>query len=236
MKLTNKLTPIALAVSMAAGAALPSMASAEVGYNATVSSMYLWRGQDVSNGPTVSGGIDYSHDSGVYASAWASSGVNGTNGLELEDNDTPDDSTDDTVIAGGNGYELDLWVGYAGEIEGVGYDISYWIIDYPQTTLDSFSEISLGLSFMDFSFGYTVSGESDNDYSYTTLGYSYDAFGFTYGMADNGESGAAESAYSHFGISYAATDALSFTISKASDDTAGVSEEELIMVSYSLPL
>jgi len=222
MKLTNKLTPIALAVSMAAGAALPSMASAEVGYNATVSSMYLWRGQDVSNGPTVSGGIDYSHDSGVYASVWASSGVAGSNG----------DNADDFDGSDGAGYEFDAWVGYAGEVEGVGYDISYWHIDYPQADGDVINEIALGLSYADFSFGYVMNADSDNDYTYMTLGYSYDAFGIMYGAADGG----AGDEYSHVNLSYAATDALSFTLSMPTDDGAGVAEEELMMVSYSLPL
>jgi len=212
MKLSNKLTPIALAVSMAAGVALPSAASAEVGYNATVSSMYLWRGKDVSNGPKISDGIDDSHDSGMYASDWASSGLTG-----------------DPAVGGG--YEFDAWVGDAGEVEGVGYDISYWHIDYPQADGHVINEISLGLSYADLSFGYTMNADSDSDYTYMTLGYSYDAFGIMYGAADGG----AGDEYSHVNLSYAATDALSFTLSLPSDDGAGVSEEELMMVSYSQP-
>lgn len=214
MSLKNKfkLSSVALASAMAMGAmTVPSIASAEVDYNAAVSSMYLWRGLDVSQGPAVSGGIDYSHDSGLYASAWASSGFTG-----------------DPAVGGG--YELDLFVGYAGEVAGVGYDISVWDIDYPQVVNgESGTEVALGLSYADFSFGY-VSGE--DDYEYMTLGYSYDKFGITYGTSDDG----AGAEYSHIDLSYAATDALSFTVSKASDDTAGVPEEMLISVSYSLPI
>jgi len=212
-----KLTSVALASAVAMGTmALPTTASAEVGYNAAVSSMYLWRGQDVSDGPAISGGIDYSHDSGFYASAWASSGVNGSV------TNAPVDITP--------GYELDLWLGYAGEVGGFGYDISVWDIDYPQVVNGtSGTEVALGLSYEGFSLGY-VDGEED--YKYYTLGYSYDKFGLTYGASDAG----AGSEYSHVDFSYAATDELSFTVSKASDDGAGVAEEMLISVSYSLPI
>jgi len=215
MSLTNKfkLSSIALVSAMAMGAmTVPMTASAELGYNATVSSMYLWRGQDVSKGSAISGGIDFTDKSGIYASAWASSGVNGTSGATA-----------------GSGYELDLFVGYAGEVAGIGYDISAWSIDYPQVKgADAATETVLGLSYKDFSFGYTM---GENKYTYTTLGYSYDKFGITYGLSD-----ADGTKYSHVDLSYSASDALAFTISKASDDNAGVAEEMLISVSYSLPI
>ena len=221
MKLTNKfkLSSIALASAMAMGAmTVPTIAAAEVGYNAAVSSMYLWRGQDVSNGTVVSGGIDYSHDSGLYVSGWASTGIVG-----------------DTITAesdSGNGYELDIILGYAGEVAGIGYDISYWEIDYPQTYKEAFNEASLGLSYKDFSLSYTTNTDSAVDYDYITVGYSYDKLGITYGMSDAG----AGAEYSHVDLSYAASDALSFTVSKLSDDGAGKPEEMLVAVSYSLPI
>jgi len=215
MSLTNnfKLSSIALASAMAMGAMVaPTTASAELGYNATVSSMYLWRGQDVSQGPAISGGVDFTDASGFYASAWASSGMTG-----------------DPAVGGG--YELDLFAGFAGEVAGVGYDISVWDIDYPQVVNGtSATEVALGLSYGDFSLGY-VDGE--DEYSYMTVGYSMDKFGITYGMSDNGPG----TEYSHVDLSYAATDALSFTISKPSADDAGsVAEEMLVSVSYSLPI
>ena len=204
-----KMSSLALATAMAMGSiAVPMTASADVGYGATVSSMYLWRGQDVSQGPEISGEIDYTHSSGFYASAWASSGMTGD-------------------IAAGGGYELDLWAGYAGEVSGLGYDISAWSIRYPQVKTNG-TEYALGLTYMDFSLGY-VDGE--DNYSYTTLGYSYDKFSITYGMSD-----ADGSKYSHVDLGFAATDALSFTVSKASDDSAGVAEEMLVVASYSLPI
>ncbi|MEJ2141380.1 MAG: TorF family putative porin [Gammaproteobacteria bacterium] len=131
-----KLSSLALATSLAfGGAALSTSANAEVGYNATVSSMYLWRGLDVSDGPTISGGVDYSHETGFYASAWASSGLNGS-------------TTDALGAEAYDGYELDLWVGFAGSIGDFGYDISYWDIDYPQfKDGESGNETALGLSY-----------------------------------------------------------------------------------------
>ncbi|MFK5914282.1 MAG: TorF family putative porin [Woeseiaceae bacterium] len=211
-----KLTSVALASAVVMGGlSVSTLASADVGYNATVSSMYLWRGQDVSNGSAISGGIDFTDKSGFYASAWASSGVSG--------------GTVTAESGSSNGYELDLYAGFAGKVAGVGYDISVWDIDYPQTSTDSGTEIALGLSYGDFSFGY-IDGEQD--YSYTTLGFSKDKFGITYGMSDAG----AGAEYSHVNLSYAATDALSLTVSKLSDDGAGKPEEMLISVSYSLPI
>ena len=220
MKLTNKLAPVALAVSLAAGSfALPGAASAEVEYNAAVSSMYLWRGLDSSNGPTINGGVDYTTAPGLYVGAWASSGLNGTG----------------SSTNGADGYELDLYAGFAGEVGGFGYDISYWDIDYPQVTGpngDSSNELALSLSYAGLSLGYVMNTDSASDYEYTTLGYSIDKFGITYGMSDDG----AGAEYSHVDLSYSPTDALTFTVSKASDDTAGVPEEALIVVSYSLPI
>jgi len=209
-----KMTSIALASAVAMGSmALPTVASADVGYNATVSSMYLWRGQDVSKGPTISGGIDFSDKSGLYANAWASSGLT---------------NTPSATPASGEGYELDIDIGYAGEVSGFGYDISAWSIGYPQSKKKAGTEYALGLSYADFSLGY-VSGE--DKYTYTTLGYSYDKFSILYGASD-----ADGSKYSHIDLGFAATDKLSFTVSKATDDSAGVAEETLIAVSYSLPI
>ena len=219
MKLT-KLSPLALATAIALGGiAAPGIASAELGYNATVSSMYLWRGQDSSNGPTVSGGIDYSHDSGAYASVWTSSGLNGT--------------------AAGGGYETDVWFGYAGAAGDMAYDVSYWFIEYPQNdpATDAINEIILSLSYDAFSLGLT---SGDDGYLYTTLGYGMGDFGATYGMSKADKTGGAgDQEYSHFDISYSATSELSFAISFPMDDSGAkrdVAIDPLMMMSYSLPI
>lgn len=204
MKLSNNLKALTAAAVLAVPALAPTTASAEVGYNASVASMYLWRGQDVSEGPTISGGIDYSHESGLYASAWTSSAL------------TAD-------------YEQDVWAGYAGESGDFSYDVSYWLIYYPQTAGAPIEEIAVGLGYKDFSLGLT---SGDEGYLYTTLGYEVGSVSLTYGMSTND----ASQDYSHIDVSYAATDELSFTVSQASDDGAGVAEKTLILMSYSLPI
>lgn len=218
MKLSKKLTPVALAVSMAAGVvAVPTAANAELSYNAAVSNMYLWRGLDVSSGgAVVSGGVDYAHDSGAYASLWASTG-----------NSLGSAAADPTLTPG---YEFDVILGYSGEVSGFGYDLSYWRIAYPQASSTYGEEAILGLSYMGVEFSYV--DNLDNDYKYYTLGYSMDKYSIMYGASED-DAGAE---YSHVDLGYAATDALSFTISMPSDDTAGISEQTLIAVTYSLPL
>ena len=216
-----KMTSIALASAMAMGAmTMPTVASADVSYNAAVGSMYLWRGLDASKGPTISGGINYSHDSGAYAGAWASSGLNGTG----------------ASTSAADGYELDLFVGYSGKVSGFGYDISYWDIDYPQVTGangKSINELSLGLTYADFSVSYTKNTKSGSKYQYITAGYTFGKFGIKYGMSDNGSDD-----YSHIDLSFAASDKVSFTASKLSDASGGTAnpEEMLIAVTYSLPI
>ena len=225
MSLNNKfkLTSIALASAVAMGTmAMPTTASAELEYNAAVSSMYLWRGTDVSDGPAISGGADYSHDSGVYVGTWASSGVAGSN------TNAPVGTTP--------GYEIDLYAGYAGEAAGLGYDISYWKIDYPQSVgANAGYELALGLSYADFSLGYVdCVTDSNCKYSYTTLGYTYDKYSITYGISDDAGTAAD---YTHLDLSIAVTDELSFTLSKADAEVpGGVAEELLVAVSYSLPI
>ncbi|WP_372769910.1 TorF family putative porin [Pseudoalteromonas sp.] len=84
---------------------------AEVTANAAVSSNYLWRGvTQTSDNAQVSGGIDYSHESGFYAGTWASN-----------------------VDFGGDkpGYELDFYAGFTGEIGEFGYDVGYVYYAYP---------------------------------------------------------------------------------------------------------
>ena len=107
MKLLKKLTPVAVATSMAlATLAAPGIASAEMSASAGVSNFYLWRGLDISAGaPQVAGSLDYSHESGAYAGVWASSEDAGT--------------------------ETDLYFGFAGEAGGLSYDISFWEYLYP---------------------------------------------------------------------------------------------------------
>lgn len=229
MKLSKKLTPIALAVALATGGvAVPSIASAEMSANLGLASMYLWRGQNLTpDGPAISGGIEFSGDSGLYGGLWTS-------------NET-------------GGHETDLYVGFGGEVGDFSYDISYWQYLYPEDLDDNgtpdvstddaqvdladntLSDIVLGLGYAGVGLTFYVASETQGgpDATYITLDYSVGDYSFLFGTWDVD---APNSEYSHIQASYAVTDNLSLTVSKASDDGAGVEEDPLFVVSYSMPI
>src|SRR5690606_7575411 len=81
-----------------------SLVSADVSTNIAVVSNYLFRGVSQTDGsPAVQGGIDFEHASGFYAGTWAS---NVDFGDEIS-------------------YELDLYAGFAGSMNDLGYDVGY---------------------------------------------------------------------------------------------------------------
>ena len=236
MKLTKKLLPVAGAAAMIATSMVtPTVAQADVSASMAFSNMYLWRGQNVGNsGGAISGSLDYSNESGLYAGIWTSSEK--------------------------DGHETDLYIGYSTEVSGVGVDVSYWNYLYPEdggTGPDTglgdtnAAEIVLALSYMDFSFGYYMQVDGDKpDDNYITLSYSFGKYSLTYGLWDL-EDGTVDSTgttpatkgqdeYSHLTLSYAATDDLSFAVSKAFSDLddsdlggANVEEDFLFQVTYS---
>ncbi len=226
-----KLSSVALASAMALGAMTASTtASAEVSYSATLSSMYFWRGQNISDGaPALSGDISYSHDSGLYAFAWMSS--EGVSGTSTATNTTGDD----------DGGEVDVGIGYAGEVGGVGYDISYYKFWYPEEDSevtsfgDADAEFVLGLSYDPVSFTAYIDAKGDKTYKYYTLGGSVGPVDLTYGMTDND---GASNDYTHIDVTYNATDKLSFTVSKKSLDAGitDIDEDYIFVMSYSLPV
>lgn len=221
MKLSKKLTPIALAVALATGGvAVPSIASAEMSANLGLASMYLWRGQNLTpDGPAISGGIEFSGDTGLYGGLW---------------------TTNET-----GGHETDLYVGFGGEAGDFSYDISYWQYLYPEDLDDTdaqvdlgdntLSDIVLGLGYAGVGLTFYVASETQGgpDATYITLDYSVGDYSFLFGTWDVD---APSSEYSHIQASYAVTDNLSLTVSKASDDGAGVEEDPLFVVSYSMPI
>lgn len=229
MKLSKKITPLALAVSMASGVAVPSMASAEVSASATVgiANMYLWRGTNLTpDGPQVHGDLNFDFGNGAYAGVWA---------------------TNETA-----GHETDLYVGYAGESGDISYDISYWHYLYPENDATgdftgtgpgtglgdtALSEIVLGLGYADFGFNAYISSEDQGGSSwvYYTFDYTIDDVNILFGAWDFDEAGNEE--YTHLTVSYAFSDNLSFAISMAQEDTVGgIEEDPLFYVGYTLPL
>ncbi len=125
-----------LTVVMAA-AMTSSAAFAEVSGNIGATSNYIWRGVTQSgDASSVSGGIDYSHESGVYAGVWTAGLVNDT--------------------------ETDYYVGYSGEAGGIGYDVGY--IKYTYNLAGDFSEVYVGGSMDMFSAKYSIDSDNKNSY------------------------------------------------------------------------
>jgi len=203
----KKLNVLALSAAIAA-ASLTTTGTAVAGVTANVgaASNYLWRGTSLSNeAAAVSGGVDYSHDAGAYAGIWVSS----------------------EGLAGATG-ETDLYAGFAGEVEGISYDVGY--IEYMYTQVDpsvDFSEIYFSVGYEFAEFFYANSSDLESDYMALTL--SHDRYSFTYG--DYGFDDSA-SDYSHFDLSAALTDELSITYS--SNDMDGAEGDGRFVVSYGL--
>jgi len=223
MKQMNKVLSLTGAAALAlTSLATPFTAEASgVSSSATLASMYLWRGLDISDHkPAMSGDIVYSHDSGAYASLWLSS----------------EGSFD-------NSYESDWTIGYSGSAGDLGYDIGYYKIWYPemitgthpQTFYDAAAEVYVGLTYKDFGFKGFFDAKGDKTYKYYTLSYSYSVFTALVGINDDDDNTAD---YKHLDISYAATDRLSFTYSKPISHDSGNTMEinPVMMLSYSIPV
>lgn len=153
----KKLSFTLAALSLATSAAFVSTsATAEVSANVGVTSNYLWRGLEQTGGDAaVSGGIDYSSESGFYAGTWASNASWG------------DMKT-----------ELDFYAGFGADInESLSYDVGYIYYAYPDSLADKndFSEIYGSLSFSGFTVGAAVlasaSGADAGDSIYANVDY-----------------------------------------------------------------
>jgi uncharacterized protein (TIGR02001 family) len=207
-------------VAAAVLAATSTAAMAEVSMNVGVTSNYIWRGvTQAADEAAVSGGIDYAHESGVYVGTWVSSLGGGTE-----------------VTAGAitatkpSDYELDLYLGYAGEISGIGYDLGYISYEYPNSETD-FQEVYLGLSYDMFSV--KVSDDSDNDAMYMEAGADIPlpndfALGLHYGSYDFDAGGD----YSDYSVSLSKGD-ITFSYSDTDENLAlGQSDNARIAVSW----
>ncbi|MBS3799255.1 TorF family putative porin [Pseudoalteromonas sp. BDTF-M6] len=123
----------------------PLASQAEVTANVAASSNYYWRGVTQSDdGAAVSGGIDYASDTGFYAGTWLSN-------IDFGD-------------AASTSYEMDLYAGFAGSVDDIGYDVGYIYYAYPDAEGDiGFGEIYGSVSWQWLSAGasYLVNAEGD---------------------------------------------------------------------------
>lgn len=126
-------TSLVLGSVLAASTLISGVAVAEISANVGMTSNYIWRGTSQSaDRAAVSGGLDYSHESGFYAGTWTSS--------------VDFDPTGTTTQ-----YELDLYAGYAGEASGISYDVGLiqymYPIDGATTTELDFMEVQVSADF-----------------------------------------------------------------------------------------
>jgi len=178
MLLNKKITPVALATTLAlSGLALPTIANADLSGNIGVHSKYLLRGiYDENPNAAVQGGFDWSNDSGFYLGYWGSS-----LGYHYKKDYVP--ATDTTAAIGTdyttNGFENDLYGGFAGEAGGLGYDIG--LIQYVYLNVDDsdLTEATLKLSMAD---GYVRMQYLLNDGVWGNSGDIYWTAGYAFGL------------------------------------------------------
>ena len=160
--------PLSLAI-LAATLAVPALAistsaQAEVTGNIGVVSKYIFRGGAVvggttvheNNGAAVQGGLDYAHESGMYAGYWGSS-LDYSNGDDV------------------SGFENDVYVGYSGEAAGFSYDVALLYYYYMSVDDADTPELAVSVGYGPFSAGFAyllddVAWGNAGDI-YWTLGY-----------------------------------------------------------------
>ncbi|MDH5764391.1 MAG: TorF family putative porin [Gammaproteobacteria bacterium] len=117
---------------------------AEVTGNIGVSNNYIWRGvTQTDDEAAVSGGIDYSHKSGLYIGTWFSNMGDGAGG------------------AGYARYEQDLYAGFAGKSGEFGYDAGLIMYRYPVDNSIDFTELYGKIKVKNFGFGMAFTIDSD---------------------------------------------------------------------------
>jgi uncharacterized protein (TIGR02001 family) len=190
-------TKTLLAAALLAGA---GVAQAELSANLGVASNYYFRGiTQTDDKAAVSGGIDYTHDSGLYLGTWMSN----------------------VDFGGKEDVEVDGYAGFGGDIgdTGLGYDLSAWYYWYPGSGGDNqvdgsgdldYAEVSGSLSYwwLTGTVAYTVWAEADGPGAFQDKdiwyelavdpGWSYEGFAPTasigyYTFDDDGESVGGES-------------------------------------------
>jgi uncharacterized protein (TIGR02001 family) len=159
-----------MAATILAGSALVAVPAAaqdlgvEVSGNAAIVSEYRFRGVDLSGGDAaVQGGVDVSHESGIYVGTWGSS------------------LDEDTVGYGHT--ELDIYAGWGTELsDTLSLDVGVIAYLYPNAPagdydyLEAYGSVGFGLGPADLTVGLAYApeqdslGDDDNLYIYSDLG------------------------------------------------------------------
>ncbi len=217
-----------IVLATAVAAVLTSgVAAADLSGNAAVASNYIWRGvTQTTDQASGQGGIDWSDASGVYAGTWVSN-VNFGN-------------SDD-------GYEMDVYAGFAGEAGDIAYDVGVISYQYPVTPNFNFTELYVSGTFSMLTVGlaYTVDAASGNDGGVFDSGDMYvnGSVDYTLGKSDvslyagsylfdNDGGTAGDADYSHVGASIG-KDGFTFAVDK-NDVDGGSADNVRFTVSYAM--
>lgn len=121
-------------------ALMSSSAFAEVTANVGITNNYLWRGlTQTNNEPAISGGIDYTNESGFYLGTWASN-------VEY--------ASDDTFS-----YEHDIYLGWTGGDDNFTWDVGWLYYNYDSVNEIDFHELYATLGWGGFSItGFLLGG------------------------------------------------------------------------------
>ncbi|VAW68166.1 hypothetical protein MNBD_GAMMA10-2252 [hydrothermal vent metagenome] len=198
------------------------ISQAGVSANLGIASQYYFRGVQQTTGAAAQGGIDYAHDTGLYAGLWGSN----VGGHEVADQSPA--STDDDPL----GIEVDYYLGYKGELKDFSYGIGYTLYTYTGDFDTEYSEVNLTAGYsmfgLEFSSGtHDVIGGPDQDYTFTALTFEYMDITATYGAWGSDLDGtyfeigfAREISEIEFGISLINGDAEANAKNVATDGTA----------------
>ncbi|MGE4487988.1 MAG: TorF family putative porin [Kiritimatiellales bacterium] len=149
------------AIVMMMAASAVSVMAASVDTDIGIYSKYIWRGMCLDDQPVAQGGITVTHESGVYANVWGNYSL----------------SDDYTGVDGLN--EVDYTVGYSGTFDVIDYDLGYIYYSFPNTSLESTSEIYAGLALNNLPitpsvYAYYDIDEADSLYVVADLNYGMD--------------------------------------------------------------
>jgi len=180
----NKLF-VSLAIASSASLTLaPVAAQAGVTGNIGMVSNYVFRGIEQKNSASVSAGLDYEADSGIYVGTWVG---------DVDNNE------------GDSGLEYDFYAGWAGEVEGVSLGLGGTYYGYTEASFDSpYKELNLSLGLAGFTLGYdkgVYESTTDIDYSHVYLSYEINDFSATYAVLD-GDLDTKDDAVSYLDLGY----------------------------------
>lgn len=207
------------ALSLMLATLLPGIAMAQgsLSGNIGVTSNYIWRGvTQTDDESAVQGGIDYVHETNLYAGAWTSNYGNG------------------------NGYELDLYGGFRGSMNDIPFDAGIIMYQYPvQNTGSDATELYGKFDFDLFSamaaFTVDKDGTSQDNDLYLSIGSDVELrkdlyMTLLFGMYEFDDPG--EEDYKHFHVSLK-KDEFTFALDKNDKDRPAASDPGEMRVSVS---